>query len=482
MQQINGAHYCKKCKQYFPDFFPSCPRCGSKPGKQKSPTAKIITAVGIVLVVAALALLIFLVYQQANRAEHYRLGKDLMEQGKYVEAQTAFGIAGKHEDAAQLLEEAKKGEHYQLGQAAFDKGDYETAIAEFTAAEGFSDSAFQIMQCEKAIHFQNGEAAYAAGDMDTAIAEFTAADDWPGVHEKLKLAQQRKSYNEAVALMDRGDYSAAIKKLEEAGNFTGTKERMAECYYELAKDQADAGNYAKALEYLDKAGSGDQVRKLMGECSLYMGKDLITQGKYAEALTNLEKAKSTVPQLEPELDNYILLCKAEKEFVSGSLAKGLEYYGQIPQTFKPAEFNITARRGVLTRVKNFAQLEGEYYSDKYDIKVSKVSGGYIYTNYYPEGKLKDQYLKIDCVVNADGTVTVQGSVMYYYFTEYVGYSLFYSDKTKTLNFKLENMTWVPSSHRFDSSTVLYLSGNPRIQYQAYTNGSNASSNVTYTKK
>lgn len=482
MASIYDAVYCKRCKQQYPSVFRTCPQCGGQMKKKKSAGAKAVTAVGIVLAIAAMALLIFLVYSRANRAEHYRLGKELMDQGKYVEAQTAFGIAGDHEDAAQLLEEAKRGEHYQLGMAAFDSGDYETAIEEFTAAEGFSDSAFRIVQCHKGLYFQAGEAAYAAGDMDAAIENFTAADDWPGAIEKLKLAQQQKSFNEAEALMDQGNYAEALKKLGEAGSITGVKDREMECYYQLGKAQADEGNYAKALEYLENAGGDNKVRSLQGECSLYTAKDLLAQSKFDEALEAFRLAEKYAPDLEPELDNYILLCQAENEFARGTITKGLEYYGQIPQTFKPAEFNITARRGVLSRLKNFAQLEGNYTSSTYDIKVSKVSGGYIYSNYYPEGKLTDQYLNINCIVNADGTVNIVGHVKFYYFTEYVYYSYFYQDKTKTLTFTLDNLTYAPGSHRFDSSTILYLTGNPRIQYQAYTDGSNASSNVTYTKK
>lgn len=476
MASFEDLLYCKKCNMHYPDVYFKCPQCGTQLKKKKSAASKAITAVGIVLVAAAVVLLLFLVYNQTKRAEHYQLGKNLMAEGKYVEAQTAFGIAGDHEDAAQLLEEAKKGEHYQLGQTAFDKHDYETAVEEFTAAENFEGAAFMLGECHKALHFIAGEEAYAAGDMDKAIEEFSAADDWPGATGKLTLAKQRKSFNEGVALMDRGDYAAAIGKLEEADNFTGAKENIQKCYYQLGKAQAEAGNYEEALKLLAQAGGNNDVRQLQGECSLYVGKDMLAQGNYAKALEYMQKAKGTADHLEPQLENYLLLCKAEAAFSTGELTEGVELYGQIPQTFKPAEFDIAARRNAMYRISSFAKLEGEFTSTNYNVQI--IGEGYIHS--YRKGSIDDQSITIKCTLNPDGTLNIEGSAFFYVFRSlpFMGYGTKASERVE---FKIENIQWVPGTYAIDEHTMLYFNnGTPKITYNNSVEGKYpTSSTVTY---
>lgn len=476
---LYDAVYCKKCKLRYPSIFPMCPQCGRPAKKQKNPAQSAIRIVGIIAVIAAVSVLLFLVYNQSRRVEHYQLGKKLMAEGKYVEAQTAFGIAGDHEDAAQLLEEAKKGEHYQLGDAAYNRGDLETAIEEFTAAEDFNGAAFMVEYCQKGLHYEAGEAAYAAGDMDTAIAEFDAADDWPGADGKLKLSRQRKAYDEGVALMDRGDYTGALTKLQEAGNFTGTPERIAECYFALGKEAHGKGDYTGALEYLNKAGGSSDARQLKGECSLYVGKDQLAQGNYPKALEYLEAAKGTAEHLEPQLDNYILLCRAETAFATGNLNKGVEYFEKLPQDFKPAEFNVASRRSALSRIKNFAKLEGHFYSTQYTIQI--IGEGYIYS--YREGSADDQDITIDCSLNPDGSLNITGKAYFNYYASLPVYGYGFKSSHR-VSFEINNVQWVPSVHVIDEHTKIYFSnGIAKIVYSNSVEGKYpTSSTVTYNEK
>jgi len=477
MQQTFKEVRCGRCGHLYPDVFPMCPRCGGKPKKKSSGILILVLVLAAVLVLGTLG---FFAYRHYNKTYHYDLGRELMAKGSFAEAQVAFGIADDYSDARQLLEEAERAEHHLLGVDAFERGELEAAIAEFTQAEGYADSNEMIARCEQGLHFRSGEEAYAAGDADTAIEEFTAAGDWPDAAARLTLARQMKSYQEGLELQARGDLQGALVKFSAAGSYTGTAERITECRYGLGVKAMEAGNYQQALDYFNSTGGYQDTQQRRGECMLYAARDYLTQGNYSEALDCYQQAKGHADALEPQLDNYILLCQARVCFSSGALTKGIAYFEQLPTSFNPPESDVATLRNSLGKIKNFANLEGTWTSATYDVKVSQVSGGWIYTNYYPEGSLKDQVMTIRCTLNGDGTVNLSVSAKFYYFTGYSYYTYFSQDHSKTVSFTLENLSWIPSSHKVDTDTIVYLSGAaPRLFYQKYVDGATATSNVTY---
>ena len=141
--------------------------------------------------------------------------------------------------------------------------------------------------------------------------------------------------------------------------------------------------------------------------------------------------------------------------------------------------NIGNLRTEVNRLQKFADLEGTYSSNTYDVRIT--GGGY--THYYPKGVLKDQSLTITCILNADMTVTIKGTVKFYYFDrEPPLYGWGYTDKTKTLNFTVKDQQWVPSVYNIDDHTKIYFGSAPRIDYRALADGRNTSSSVTFDVK
>lgn len=472
---------CSKCGRKYPEYFSACPYCGqpAQTKKKGSPVKVIAIVLVIVLVLGAAGFGIWKAVDYTTRKGYYEQGTALMTEGRFVEAIEAFEAAGDFEDAADRIAVATLAEYHRQGIEAFDKGDYAAAIDLFTAAAGYSDADARKLEAQKGLHYVNGKAAFDAEDAETAIEELTQAEDFPGAAELLKDAKDLQTYQTALGLMDAGDYAAALGKLNDVINWTGAKERIKICNYHLGLEQLEQGNYEKAASFFTTAGDYSDADVLSARCKLMQGKELLTEGRMTKALSCFEAARGKVDDVEPNLENYILLCQAEVAFAEGRLTEGLSYFDKIPQTFKPAEFNIAARRTMRSRIQNFAKLEGTWTSTKYDVKVSSVSGGWIYTKYYPAGVLKDQTMTVDCTMNADGTFNVSVRAKFYYFNGYPYYSFGYTDLHKTISFTLKNLTYPPTSHKYDKDTTVTFYGTPVLKYQAYVSGDTATSNVTY---
>ena len=471
---------CSKCGRKYPEYFSACPYCGqSAQTKKKGSPAKVIAIVlVIVLVLGAAGFGIWKAVDYTTRKGHYDQGAALMAEGRFVEAIEEFRSSEGFEDADAQIATATLAEYHRQGIEAYDSGDYAAAIELFTAASGYQDADARKVEAEQGLHYVNGKTAYEAQDADTAIEELTLAGDHPGAESLLKNARDLKTYQTALALMDSGDYAEALTALKTVSGWTGAKEHMQECSYRLGVAAMELGNYEEASSNFADAGAYADAVKLNAHCQVCRGKELLADGKLSAALTCFQAAEGQAEDLEPDLPNYILLCQAETAFAEGRLTEGLEYFDKIPQSFKPAEFNIAARRSIKSRIQGFAKLEGTWTSTKYDVKISTVSGGWIYTKYYPEGTLKDQTMTIKCTMNADGSFDMVVNAVFHRFTGFPWANFGFSGN-RTVTFTLENLTYAPTSYKVDSETNITFYGTPKLLYQAYIDGDTATSNVTY---
>ena len=471
---------CSKCGRKYPEYFSACPYCGqSAQTKKKGSPAKVIAIVLVIaLLLGAAGFGIWKAVDYATRREHFERGNALMTEGQFVEAIEAFEAAGDLEDAADRIAVATLAEYHRQGIEAFDKGDYAAAIDLFAAASGYSDADARKAEAEKGLHYVNGQAAFDAEDAETAIEELTLAGDFPGAAELLKEANDLQTYQTALRLMDAGDYAEALAALNTVSGWPGANAKIKVCNYHLGKAAMDAGDYSKAMTFFSSAGDHSDAKTLWAQCSIFRGKELLAEGQFSKALNCFANASAQGRSLDPDHDNYVLLCQAEVCFAEGRLTEGLSYFDQIPQSFKPEGFDIAARRSMRNRIQGFAKLEGTWTSTKYDVKISSVDGGWIYTKYYPEGTLKNQTLTIDCTLNADGTFDMRVHAVFHRFTGFPWGNFGYSSD-RTVDFTLESLSWPPTTHKIDSETKITFSAAPNLLYQAYIDGDTATSNVTY---
>ena len=416
--------------------------------------------------------------EEMERAISYQTGKQLFEAGSFAEAEQSFLQAEDFGDAAQWVETSRKAIRYEAGVKAFEARDFLLAIKEFTAAGDYSDAREQLEIAERGEHYRLGCEAYEDKDYTRAVEEFTAAGEFEDAASKLVLARQAVAYTEGVALMDKGNYGEALVKLEQAGNFTGAAERIRQCNYHLGMEALERGDDEQAYTYLDRCEGYSDSASQLAVVAVRLGKAELKAGAYTKALEYFKKARSSGSK-ENNLDDYIALCQAESYFLQGKLQEGVEAFQKVSSSFWPAEVNISALRNDANRLKAFADLEGSYGSNTYDIRIT--GGGY--THYYRKGTLKDQDLRVTCTLNADMTVTVKGTVKFYYFDSLPPlYGWGYTDKTKTLSFKLEDLKWLPSVYSIDNQTKLYFGSSPRLDYRNVVNGSSTASSVTFDDK
>lgn len=415
---------------------------------------------------------------QMERAISYENGKKLFEAGSFAEAEQSFLEAEDYADAAQMAEVARQAIHYEAGVKAFGEGDFLQAIDSFTAAGDYSDAQELLEEARKGDHYTRGCKAYESGDYTLAVEEFTAAGDFEGAASKLTLAKQAVAFTEGVALMEKGNYSEALKKLEQAGNFTGAGERIRQCNYQLGVEALQREDYEKAYMYLDRCDGYSDSASRLATVAMLLGREQLKNGAYPAALGYFKKAKSCGSK-ESDLDDYIALCQAQSYLLEGKLQAGVDAFAAVSSSFWPKEVNIGNIRTNVNRLKAFADLAGTYGSETYDIRIT--GGGY--THYYPKGSLKDQSLTITCTLNADMTVTIKGTVEFYYFYKLPSvYGWGYTDKTKTLSFTVEDQQWVPGSYSIDSQTKIYFGSAPRIDYRAVVDGCSTASSVTFDVK
>lgn len=416
--------------------------------------------------------------EQMRKQVCYDDGTEAFRAGMFQDALDLFIQAEDCADAEQWVDTCRKALHYEAGVQALEREEFLLAEEEFILAGDYSDAAEQAIMSRCGEHFRLGLEAYERKDYALAVQEFTSAGSWEGAPGKLKLAEQALSYTEGVELMEKEDYSGALPKLEEAGSFAGAPERRKECHYYLGLEALDNKDYKSACDHFENSGTFSDSKALLGEVSFAYGRELLKNGSYTQALGRFQTAETSGSK-ETELTNYILLCKAEIAFAQGKLSEGLEAYKNVPTSFRPAEFNITSRRNDLTRLQAFANLEGTYESETYDIRIT----GNLYTHYYPAGSLKGQELTITCILNADLTVTIRASAKFYYFTsEPPIYGWGYTDKTKTVAVTIKDQKWMPSQYTIDQNTKIYFGTSPRIEYRATADGCPTSSIVTYDVK
>lgn len=396
---------------------------------------------GIVCAVVVIGLAATFLLLNKSHADHYAAAQAFEDQGKYQQAHEEYLLAGDYEDAPERAEEARKAEHYRLGEEAVKAGDYDKAIEEFTAAEDYSDANARITE-----------------------------------------TKQMKAYHGAIALMEKGDYAGAIQKFREADGYSDSAAQIGQCHYSLGLAAMEQKDYLTALGYFEDALEVADARQYREACAALYAKEKLTQKDYGEAVTYFQLAQDCNPD-NADYGSYILLCQAEQSLADGKLSEGMDCFDRIPTTFAPQEFNVAARRNELRRYATFQAIEGSWNAGKYNINAVQSKNGWVTTYYYPEGKLTGQTAEVRCKLNADGTVTVSGSAKFYYFNTFP--NSFYQDKTMTVTWEIENLSYLPSTYSIDEHTKLYFTGgHVRVVYQNAIDSGTATttSDLTYNEE
>ena len=425
----------------------------SKPSKFR---LLILIVLVVLLIAASVLCAMFLI-----RRSHYNSGLRYLEAGDYPQAQQEFLAAGNYSDAADMALTAECMEHYRLGEEAFGAGDYTRAVQEFTAAGSYSDAPERVTDSRKGEYYVLGDEALTKGDYPAAVDYYTQADDFSDSAQKIM-------YCNALLLMEQKDYDSAYTAFETLNGFLDSTNYMNQCRHYQGLAAMEREDYATAYKLLSDTGLPES-RAPLAEAGLLYGQQLLAAKSFSEAEKYFRAYKNYGGS--KSVEDYIKLCQAEQLLSQGKLVKGIEAFDALSSDFQPEGFDLAARLGELQAYRPLLVYEGNWGSSSYDIRESHTVGLSVYTRYYEEGKLTDQYLEVHLVLNEDGTVDVQCSTMFYYI------NFFGIGGKQTLNFTIPGIRTMPSSYKIDDYTTFRCSGTKLTIY--YQDGTSIS-DVAFT--
>lgn len=422
----------------------------------------IIGAAGVIL----LAVVLRIVF---NPAIHYSKGEKLFDSGKFSAAAEQFSAAGDYKDAASKAKRATAAQSYADGEAKFNAGDYTAASALFTAAAGYEDAAERVRQSQLGVHYKAAETAFANGDYSSAISEFEQAENFQDAAEQVLAS----TYALADEDEKKEEYAKAIEEFDSIGDYSDAKERI----FAIGLARLNANDFSLAEKAFETGGSSQS------EDYYYytQGKELFSQKKYSDAKEKFEKcAVEDAADLCTACD-YLT---AEEHYQNGELNTAKKLFEALPKDYS---YKNGAKVGVrlerLEKYKSFAALCGTWKATDNYIEAKNVynrSGRW--SNWYYDSVITDQSITIRCVINSDDTVTVNGEVEFYRFTDYSSLKEYCKATKTSKTFSITKVAQMPASHVIDGDTTLLFKNNIfELSYYVKDNYSVSSTNM-YTSR
>ena len=399
----------------------------------------IVGVVGVIL----LAVVLRIVF---NPAIHYSKGEKLFDSGEFTAAAEQFSAAGDYKDAVSKAKRATAAQNYADGDSAFNAGDYAAAVSFFTASANYEDAAERVKQSQLGVHYKAAETAFASGDFTAAISEFKQAKDFLDAEEKVLAS----TYALADENEKKKEYAKAIEEFDSIGDYSDAKERIFAIGlarlklndFDLAEKAFETGSSAQSKDYYYYT----------------QGKDLFAQEKYSDAKAQFKKCA---------VEDAVELCtacdylSAEEYYQRGELNTAKKMFEALPKDYSYKNgVKAGTRLEKLEKFESFVALCGTWKPTDNFIESRHVynrSGSW--SNWKYNGVLTDQSITIRCVINSDDTVTVNGNVEFYRFTDFSSLKEYCNASKTSKTFSITKVTQVPASHVIDSNTTLLFKNN-----------------------
>ena len=399
----------------------------------------IIGAAGVIL----LAVVLRIVF---NPAIHYSKGEKLFDSGKFSAAAEQFSAAGDYKDAASKAKRATAAQSYADGEAKFNAGDYTAASALFTAAAGYEDAAERVRQSQLGVHYKAAETAFANGDYPSAISEFEQAENFQDAAEQVLAS----TYALADENEKKEEYAKAIEEFDSIGDYSDAKERI----FAIGLARLNANDFSLAEKAFETGGSSQS------EDYYYytQGKELFSRKKYSDAK---EQFKKCAVEDAADLCTACDYLTAEEHYQNGELNTAKKLFEALPKDYS---YKNGAKVGVrlerLEKFKSFAALCGTWkVTDNYIESKNDYNRSGSWSNGDYDSVLTDQSITIRCVINSDDTVTVNGEVEFYRFTDYSSLKEYCKATKTSKTFSITKVAQMPASHVIDGDTTLLFKNN-----------------------
>ena len=231
---------------------------------------------------------------QYQKADFYLKNK------RYEDAMEIWDSLGDYSDSAARIENAKevwKEDDYQAALALMENEDYMNAKAAFDALHDYKDSAEKSAECvelKKEADYQAALTLLNDGKYEEAKKAFYAILDYKDSKEQEKIAVYRineQNYQEAEAQFKAGKYKDALSAFKMLSDFKDSRERYKEAAYQYAEQLFNSGKYDDARIYYDELHEYKDSQGKSIEACYNVGCQMINERNYARAIAMLQKCK-----------------------------------------------------------------------------------------------------------------------------------------------------------------------------------------------
>lgn len=412
----------------------------------------------------------------------YNLGISALNKGKYESAVKHLTAAGSYRDAQVHLVEATTAWNYQLAQQAFASEDYATAVEKYSLVPGYLDADDQLVIAQTCYHYQHGNELYDGGDYLGAAEEFVLIPDYQDAADKLNASYYAYASEEETA----GDYVVAAEYYDLAGEYEDSPERIYNCGmqlldageyrpasdvfgttdYDNARDMGryasgwanyEEGNFSAATEFFRAASGIEDADAMRIDSAYYAGVEELEDEDYDDAREYFMIASGFEDADILKLDCELML--AEELYDKGHLYSAQTAFQSLPEDFEYNGISVSERLAILEQYSDYVNICGRWDCTHFRVASFRYYS-YSYEGWSNEDDGGSDHLTIRCIINDDGSVTIQGHIDYMVFTGYSSvrdYMAYYID-LRDYNFTVENASLSDTWEIRSTATLSYSNG------------------------
>lgn len=267
-------------------------RLAAKKARNKRIRKRLLTAVAILVVIAALAgVTVGVILPAVERSNAYKAAAELCDTGSYVEAEAGFLALEDYKDAPERAMECR----YLQAEEYLQNGDYQAAIDIWNGLAGYSDSADRaedaLLQWKDG-DYQAAMALKDSGSYTAAANAFGLLGDFKDAQEQQALClalQQELDYAAALDAAAAGDYLGAMAYFRQLGDYQDAVYQYACAAYLHASALFDNGEYKNAVTYFEEAGDFEDAAQRRIESIYQYGCALLAEEQYSAAIVEFGK-------------------------------------------------------------------------------------------------------------------------------------------------------------------------------------------------
>ena len=408
----------------------------------------------LVLTLCSISAVVALTFATVNffiPGYHYIRGGSLFNSQKYAESKEEYLLAGDFKDAPDKAIVSENAYHYSEATAFFNNGAYKDAISEFGKANDYSNSKEKIDES----YYLLAKSYFDSEDYVLAAENFSLSNGYSNAAEMI--------FESGKKLLDAKDYALAA----EAFGYGGTNESKQYKSYCLGMVYLKSSNYKDAVNCFKEAGNILDAKSMYTSSAYSWGLSYLSSKSYDLAKNVFSKCGNY-----KDSQNLVKICEAEQYIKEGRLDLAYPIYSDLPKNLTVEGFDAQGRIALILKYKSFASICNKTWSaTKNHFETRRVHSSTGSSDRWSVDKVvPQQTLSIKCFINNNGTVNIQGTVIFLRFTNFSILKTSNSITVTEKSFAITNITAIPSSYKIDNDTTLnYSNGVFSISYSVKDN-------------